>query len=141
MFGTPGDNLLVELGKYGMDQRDWHAPVNLFSKIIVDDGPESTAKDGSFLFDTSHRQPGQSVTLRAELDVLVLMSVTPHRFDAGVAWPPQNLQAELIAGEPAGLMMSVASIDRRTVALMSSLILLHWRMIWIRSLFLLLLVS
>ena len=64
------DNLLIELGKHGLYERDWHAPVNWFSTIVVEDG-------GKFRFDTTRQAPGQSVTLRAELDVLMVMSATP----------------------------------------------------------------
>ena len=88
------DNLIIELGKYGLDERDWHAPVNWFSSVLVEDG-------GDFRFDASRRRPGQSVTLRADLDVLVLFSATPHPFDPVTEWDPQSIQVELLAGEPA----------------------------------------
>jgi urea carboxylase-associated protein 2 len=88
------DNLLIELGKHGLYERDWHAPVNWFSTIVVEDG-------GKFVFDASRRKAGQSVTLRAELDTLVVLSATPHPFDPVTEWKPSTITAELFAGAPA----------------------------------------
>ena len=87
------DNLLIELGKYGLDERDWHAPINWFSSVIVEES-------GQFSFDTSRRHPGQSVTLRADLDTLLLLSATPHRFDPNTEWQAHGLEARIMQSAP-----------------------------------------
>ena len=86
------DNLIIELGKYGLDERDWHAPMNWFSRVSV-------AQSGRFQFDAADQKPLDRVVLRAELDVLVILSATPHPFDPQDEWAPQPIDAYLVTGE------------------------------------------
>jgi uncharacterized protein len=87
------DNFLVELGKYGLGKQDLHANVNFFVKVVVDE-------QGSLRFSRSER-PGASVELRAELDVLVVLSNTPHPLDPSPKYAPKPVSLEVRLGPPA----------------------------------------
>jgi hypothetical protein len=92
------DNLLVELAKHGLGLRDLHANLNGFVKVVADDaGRLSWAANGG---------PGRSLTLRMEMDVLVVLSNTPHPLDPAPAYAPPPV--ELAIGHAA----PVAADDR-----------------------------
>lgn len=76
------DNFLIELGKHGLGKRDIAANVNFFSKVTVD-------YDGGLHFIPGHSRPGTFVTLRAEMDVLAILSATPHPLDPSKVWKPR----------------------------------------------------
>ena len=59
-------SFLTELAKYGLTERDMAANLNLFSRVTTDD-------DGNLVFDTSAATPGASITLRFEMDTLVIL--------------------------------------------------------------------
>ncbi len=88
------DNFLIELGKHGLGKRDLHANVNFFVKVVAD-------LEGTLSFSKNER-PGASVELRAELDVLVVLSNTPHPLDPSARYAPKPLGVEIRAGLPAG---------------------------------------
>jgi urea carboxylase-associated protein 2 len=67
------DLLVLAATKQGLERRDVASPVNLFKSVRV--GP-----DGSLALEGEPR-PGRHVELRAELDVVVLLAVTPHPLD------------------------------------------------------------
>ena len=75
------DGLLIELTKWGLGRRDVHANLNLFSKVVTDEA-------GALSFDAAHRQPGQYVDLRFEMDVLLVLSTAPHPFDPATTYAP-----------------------------------------------------
>lgn len=79
------DNIQVELEKWGMDKRDVVANLNLFSKL-------STDSSGALHFQTDHRAPGQYIDLRCEMDVLVVLSTTPHPFDPNPIYAPEEIE-------------------------------------------------
>src|SRR6516164_7375663 len=58
------DSFLVELGKWGLGPRDLVANVNFFSRVAVSD-------DGTLSFVPGNSKPGDSIDLRAEMNVLV----------------------------------------------------------------------
>src|SRR5262249_4139217 len=68
------DSFLVEAAKYGMGRRDLVANVNWFSKVAIDDV-------GRMMFDASAAKAGASVSLRFEMDTLVLLHTCPHPLD------------------------------------------------------------
>lgn len=82
------DGLLIELGKYGLGPRDLHATVNLFSKVTVD-------ADGKLYYSANNSQPGSYVELRAEMNVLVLLSACPHPLDTGTAYAPKPVELSI----------------------------------------------
>jgi urea carboxylase-associated protein 2 len=84
---------LSELRKHGRGPADLHACVNFFAKVAI--GP-----DGGFAFVPDHAREGDWVTLRAEQDLLVLLSTAPHPMSP--AWAPGAVRAEVHAGAPYG---------------------------------------
>jgi urea carboxylase-associated protein 2 len=83
--------LLSELTKHGRSGADLHATVNLFSKAALDD-----AAGLSFVAD--HARAGDWVTLRSELDLLLVMSTAPHPLDP--IWQPADVRVELRRAAP-----------------------------------------
>ena len=88
------DNFLVELGKYQLGKRDMVANVNFFVKVGVDaEGKLSWQSPG---------KPGGRVTLRAELNTLVVLSNTPHPLDPSPIYAPKPVALRVQRGTPAG---------------------------------------
>jgi uncharacterized protein len=65
------ENFLTELGKYGMGKCDLVSNVNFFMNVPIRPNGELTVDDGV-------SEPGGYVDLRAEMDVLVLISNCPQ---------------------------------------------------------------
>lgn len=65
------ENFLLEVAKYGMDRRDLTANVNFFMNVPIRPDGELAIVDGM-------SKPGDQVTLRAEMDVLVVLSNCPQ---------------------------------------------------------------
>ncbi len=87
------DSFLVEGGKYGLGARDLAANVNWFSKIAV-------ADDGAMTFDASAAQAGAQVTLRFEMDTLVLFHTCPHPLDPSPVYPSKPVTYEIGTAPP-----------------------------------------
>lgn len=81
MYRSGRDGLLIEIGKYGLAKRDLVAPVNFFSKVVVDD-------EGRFRYVPGHAKAGDHVDLRLDMDVLVAFSTAPHPLDPRPAYAP-----------------------------------------------------
>lgn len=88
------DNFLVELAKHGLGKRDLHANVNFFSKVVAND-------EGNLSFVKGHGKAGAFVELRAEMDVLVVLSNTPHPLAPAGAWNPPTVDLTVNAVPPA----------------------------------------
>lgn len=82
------DAFLVELAKYGLNRADMAANINWFSKVIVDN-------DGNIQLDTKNHAAGNSVTLRFEMDTLVILHACPHPLNASKHYPFKPVQIEL----------------------------------------------
>ena len=89
------DGALIELGKWGLDERDVVPNLNLFSKV-------STDSDGRLRFVTEHRRAGQYVDLRFEMDVLLVLSTAPHPLDPSRVWQPGRTHLTLWKSGTAG---------------------------------------
>ncbi len=76
---------LVELAKYGLGRRDLVANANFFTKVAV--GP-----DGELSFVSGHSVDGSHVTIRFELDTLVVVSSVPHPLDPAPQWSPRAVR-------------------------------------------------
>lgn len=74
------DSFLVELAKYGLTERDMAANLNLFSKVAIDD-------QGNMSFAPGNSPAGGSITLRFEMDTLVLMHTCPHPMNPATEYP------------------------------------------------------
>jgi urea carboxylase-associated protein 2 len=91
-YKSDRENFLVELGKYGMGKRDIVPSLNLFRKVDV--------KEGSKLALSSKRpNPLSYIELRAEMNVLLVLSNTPHVMEKG-EYKPSPVQLTLYKGAP-----------------------------------------
>ena len=88
------DSLLNELGKYQLGKRDLGPTVNFFSKVTVSDA-------GAMEFHPGNSQPGAYVDLRFEMNVLVVLSSTPHPLDPASAYSPTEMQLTAWHSRPA----------------------------------------
>jgi uncharacterized protein len=77
------DNFLVELGKHGLGKRDLTPNLNLFCKVVADEG-------GNLSW-ASEVKPGSKIALRAEMNVLVVLSNTPHPYDPRTEYAPSDV--------------------------------------------------
>ena len=73
------DNFILAAGKLGLDRRDVHPCISFFAPVHVD-------AEGRFQWDAGHRQAGDFIDLRAEMDVLVALSNCPHPLDPSPAY-------------------------------------------------------
>jgi urea carboxylase-associated protein 2 len=86
--------LLDELWKHGLGMRDLHASINWFTKVA----PAADTR-GTLEFVPGHAVAGDWVTLRAEQDLLVVLSTSPHPLDPAEHW------------EPAAVRVTVEAVD------------------------------
>ncbi|WP_371401339.1 DUF1989 domain-containing protein [Kribbella sp. NBC_00662] len=69
----PDRLLLLELTKHGFGEADLHGCINFFSKVAVANDPRA-----SLAFIPDHAHAGDTVTLRADQDLLLFISTAPH---------------------------------------------------------------
>ncbi|WP_405064257.1 DUF1989 domain-containing protein [Kribbella sp. NBC_01505] len=74
----PSPLLLLELAKHGLGAADLHGCINFFSKVGISSGAALTYVPG-------HASVDDSVTLRADQDLLVFIQTTPHPLSTGPA--------------------------------------------------------
>ena len=86
-------SFLTELAKYGLTERDLAANLNLFSKVATDD-------DGKMFFDPSAAKPGAQVTLRFEMETLVVMHTCPHPLNPAADYPKKPVHVEMLKADP-----------------------------------------
>ena len=83
------DGFLIELEKWGLGARDLNANVNFFSRV-------DTRANGDFEFATGNSKPGDSVTLRAEMNVLVIVNTCQHPLDPSPEYAPKPVHVEIL---------------------------------------------
>lgn len=81
------DAFLVELAKYDLSKRSMAMNLNLFSEVKAD-------ADGALSF-TRHANAKDSVTLRFEMDTLVVLHTCPHPLENASSYPNKPVQLEL----------------------------------------------
>jgi hypothetical protein len=67
--------------------------INWFSKVIADD-------QGNIQLDTKNQSAGNSVTLRFEMDTLVIMHACPHPLNKSETYPFTSVEIELGEADP-----------------------------------------
>jgi uncharacterized protein len=82
------DAFLVELTKYGLGRADLASNINWFSKVVADD-------KGNISLDTNNHAAGNSVTLRFEMETLVLLHACPHPLNKAEHYPFKSVQLTL----------------------------------------------
>ncbi|AJY76984.1 urea amidolyase associated protein UAAP1 [Paenibacillus beijingensis] len=90
------DNFSVELVRSGLSVRDLMPPLNLFAKVYCDE-------NGRMHHVPGHCKKGDAVSLRTELDLLLIVSNTPNPFDKRTGYPSVPVQIEVSAAEPVSL--------------------------------------
>jgi urea carboxylase-associated protein 2 len=80
------DNFLLALTKRNLGKKDIMPNLNLFTRVAVE--PE-----GSLAWAEQTAQPGDFIDLRAEMNVLVVVSNCPHPLDPNPQYEPKPIQA------------------------------------------------
>jgi uncharacterized protein len=93
MHQNSRDHFLLELGKHGLDQRDLVPNVNFFSKVVAND-------EGKLAFVPGHSRKGDLIDLRAETDLLVILTTCHHPMDTAAAYDPKPVRAEVWRSDP-----------------------------------------
>jgi urea carboxylase-associated protein 2 len=88
------DGFVIELAKYGLSARDLGAPVNFFSKVVVDEA-------GAMRFVPGNSRQGMFVELRAEMNVLVLLNTCQHPLDPSPGYAPRRVHLDVHTIAPA----------------------------------------
>jgi urea carboxylase-associated protein 2 len=89
------DHFLIELAKHGLGLRDVVANVNFFSKVTVDDS-------GHLEYHAAGCPAGARVTLRSEIDLLLVLSNSPHPMHPGGGYPRIPVRISISHCEAAG---------------------------------------
>jgi len=88
------ENVLIELGKYGLGKRDINANINLFSRVWAD-------PNGAIHWDERHCPADSTVTLRTDMDVLMVVSNTPHPLDLRTTYQSAPIAVSIAWAAPA----------------------------------------
>lgn len=89
------DEMLVELAKWGLGPRDLVPNLNLFSKAAVD-------AEGNLNYVRHHSPPDSFIELRAEMNVLLVMSTCQHALDPALHYAPKPVQVGIYSGDAPG---------------------------------------
>jgi urea carboxylase-associated protein 2 len=80
------DRFTIALSKYGLGRRDIHPCVNWFKPVRIE-------ADGATAFTPGPFPTGRQVTLRAEMDVIVVLANCPHVLDTRADYPVTPVRA------------------------------------------------
>lgn len=86
-------HFLIELAKHGLNARDLVPNINFFSKL-------ATSPSGQLSFVPNHSQAGDHLDLRAEMDVLVILTTCHHPLDTRPHYSPAPVRLQLHATPP-----------------------------------------
>lgn len=84
---------LIELAKWGLGKRDLLPNVNWFSKAVTDEA-------GRLTFVPGHSRAGDAVTLRLELDTLIVLHTLQHPLDPDPIYHPRRVRLDVLRSEP-----------------------------------------
>ena len=90
------ENFKVELVRNGLSARDLVPCVNLFAKVWC-------GEDGGMHYDARHCQKGMTVTLRTEMDMVLLLSNTPNPLDDSREYSSVPIAIDLYDAPPVDL--------------------------------------
>ena len=85
MYRSGKDGLLIELAKHGLGKRDLAANVNFFSKVTPDN-------IGNLSFVADHSKVGDTVDIRFDMNVLLVLSTAPHPLDNKTNYQPATVK-------------------------------------------------
>jgi len=89
--------MLDELWKHGLGARDLHANINWFTKVAP-----AGQERGALEYVPGHSVAGDWISLRAELDLLIVYSTAPHRLDPAQDWNPAGIRLAVEASARPG---------------------------------------
>jgi urea carboxylase-associated protein 2 len=89
------DCFLIELAKWGLGPRDLVPNLNLFSKVVADEAGRLTYVPGN-------SQAGDHLSLRFELDTLVVLNTCQHPLDPDPRFHPREVRLEVFRTPPPG---------------------------------------
>lgn len=92
-FRNGADNLLVEMGKWGLGLSDLLMTLNLFSRVNVDD-------HGALTFVPDNSTAGDSIELYAPMDTLMVMTALQHPMDPNPQYAPQPVKLSWMKADP-----------------------------------------
>ncbi len=90
-YRSGAENLIVEMYRHQLTPRDLTTPVNFFSKVVCE-------LDGSMRY-VQQETAGRSVTIRTEMDVLIVCSNTPNPLDPDTRYPTSAILVEVSDAE------------------------------------------
>ena len=88
------DRFLLATAKFGLGRRDIHPCVNWFKGVRIGPEGQTELQPGPFA-------PGRSLTLRAEMNVIVVLANCPHPRDPRPHYTVTDLRASAWRGAPA----------------------------------------
>ena len=80
------DRFKLGVGKFGLGPKDIHPCINWFKGVRI-------AADGATQLEAGPFAPGRSLTLRAEMNVIVVLANCPHRLDTRPAYTVTPVRA------------------------------------------------
>jgi urea carboxylase-associated protein 2 len=80
------DRFMIALAKYGLGRKDIHPCINWFKPVTI-------GEDGATRLEVGPFAPGRHVTLRAEMDVIVVLADCPHVLDRRDGYPVTPVRA------------------------------------------------
>jgi urea carboxylase-associated protein 2 len=86
------DSFLVELAKYGLDKKAMAANINWFSEVRADDSGHLTL--------SRQANAGDKITLRFEMDSLVVLHSCPHPLYSNAVYPKRSVELALSQAAP-----------------------------------------
>lgn len=87
------DRFTIALAKYGLGRKDIHPCINWFKPVRI-------AKDGATRLEVGPFPPGAHLTLRAEMDVIVVLANCPHVLDPRAGYAVTAMRATAWRGPP-----------------------------------------
>ncbi|WP_248795450.1 urea amidolyase associated protein UAAP1 [Pseudomonas sp. MWU13-2105] len=91
-YRNGSDNLLVEMGKWGLGLSDLSMTLNLFSRVDVDD-------KGALHFVENHSTAGACIELYAPMDTLFIITALQHPMDPAPGYAPKPVQLTFISAD------------------------------------------
>ncbi|PZV16113.1 MAG: urea carboxylase [Leptolyngbya sp.] len=82
------DNFRRAVTRYGLSKKDIMPNINLFTRVAI-------ASDGKMSFVEGCEQPGSFIDLRAEMNVLVVLSNCPHVMHPSKIYEPKPIQVNV----------------------------------------------
>lgn len=79
------DNFRRAVTRYGLAKKDIVPNINLFTRVTIE-------PDGKMVFVEESEKPGSFIDLRAEMNVLVILSNCPHVLHPSTVYEPKPIQ-------------------------------------------------